>query len=376
MDTGWLKTVIDAPGPYVSVHMDLTARDFNAVQELKPRWAALKRQLQQQGASADVVETIQEVMLSPTGLGGPQGRSVIANADGVLMDQVLPFPPPQDETCVSAVPHLLPMLRGLSGSVPHALVAIDRTGADISVVGKASEKVVSDHVEGEHDVIQKVGGQGWSHRRYQMRAEDSWERNATAVAERLDSLVAEHHPELILVTGDDDARSYLHHHASRRVAGLLHDIDGSGRADGVHTEAFQQRLNTVLATHRLSAMGQLVARFEQDSGRHDGAANGLAPVVEALRTGAVQTLLLQDNLAHDAQLWAGDDPLHIGDSEQEVKALGSQSAVADRAGSVLLRAAVGQHAAVEPLEGIHLIDQGVGALLRFEARPTTPGGTP
>lgn len=374
MDTGWLKQVIEAPGPYVCVHMDITRSDFTAEQELRTRWSSLSSELLGQGAEAQVVEAVGDVLLAPTGLGGPQGRSVIANASAVLMDQVLSSPPARDEAVAGPLPHLLPVLRGLSGAVPHAIVELDRTGADIAVVGQAFEKVVTEQVEGDHDVIHKVSsGGGWSHRRMQMRAEDSWERNATAVAERLDALVAEHRPQLILLTGDDDTRSYLRDHASDRVEGVLVDIDGSGRAEGVHTEAFRQRVEEALSRHRFAAMAELVARFEQSAGRGDGAASDLSSVVQALRAGAVGTLLLQEDLSGLPELWAGDDPLHIGMTEADVAALGSRIAVLGPADAVLVRAAAGQGAEVEPLTGVHVLDTGVGALLRFETRPPVPG---
>lgn len=375
MDTGWLRGVIDAPGPYVSVHMDITRNDFTAAQELRARWSSLRSDLLDQGAEPQLVETVGDLLLSPTGLGGPQGRSVVANTGGVLMDQVLSTPPSRNEAVAGPLPHLLPTLRGLSGSVPHAVVEIDRTGADIAVVGQASDKVTTEQVEGEHDVIHKVSGAGgWSHRRMQMRAEDSWERNATTVAERLDALVAEHRPQLVLLTGDDDSRSYVHDHASGRVKEVLVNVDGSGRADGVHAEAFQQSVEEVLSRHRFTAMAELVAQFEQGVGRHDGATGDLFSVVQALQTGSVGTLLLEEDLSGLPQLWAGEDPLHLGMTEDDVRALGSQTAVAAPADCVLVRAAAGQRAEVVPLTGVRVLDAGVGALLRFETRPPSHDG--
>lgn len=91
-----------------------------------------------------------------------------------------------------------------SGAPPELVAAVeerDHTGAEITVVNAGGRDTVHE-VEGGHDELHKVRGGGLSHRRLQSRVEDSWERNAAAVAEDLDRVVAAHHPAMVVLGGD------------------------------------------------------------------------------------------------------------------------------------------------------------------------------
>ena len=82
------------------------------------------------------------------------------------------------------LPRLLPAVRSLSNAASYALARVDRTGADIEVVGMLGT-VEQEQVQGEHDVLHKIPGGGWSQRRYQARVEDSWQHSATDVPNEL-----------------------------------------------------------------------------------------------------------------------------------------------------------------------------------------------
>jgi hypothetical protein len=374
MDTTWLTPVTDATGPLASVHLDVTRTDASAAHEVELRWHAVEEQLRAGGAPDGVVAAVRRVMLRPSGLPGEHGRSVFAGADGVVLERVLPRRPLRDSASYGLVPHLMPVVRALAGAVPYALVEVDRTGADVSVVDAFGVEREEHEVVGDHDVLHKFGGGGWSHKRFQLRVEDSWERNATAVARDLDRLVGRERPALVVLAGDAHARGYVHSHASGRLAPLLVDVEGGGRADGVSLEALTERVEAALSRYRLSRMGDVLARFEQEHGRSGLAAAGLPAVVEALREGAVDTLLLADDPSSTARLWAGRDPLQLGTAADDVRALGSDVALEERADAVLLRALVAQRGQVELVEGAaDVLPGGIGALLRFDASPPVPG---
>ncbi|MFC5999082.1 Vms1/Ankzf1 family peptidyl-tRNA hydrolase [Quadrisphaera sp. GCM10027208] len=373
MQTGWLQEVVEADGPFASVHLDVTRDQPTSAEELRLRWAAVRQSLLDQGAPQDVVGVVEDVVLSETGLPGEQGRTVIAGPAGVVLDRILPRRPVRDSGSYGPVPHLMPLVRGLVDAVPYAVVEVDAAGADVTLVDALGQPVLEREIEGGHDVLHKFGGGGWSHRRFQMRVEDSWERNAAAVADGLDRVVAQHRPALLLLAGDPQVRSLVHRHATGRVAELLTDLESGGRAEGVHEEAFQEAVEGALRRHRQAAMGELLARYTEHLGRDDSVAHGLPAVVEALRAGAVDVLLLADDPSSTERLWAGDQPLQIGRTEQEVAALGSTSATSDRADAVLLRALVAQRGDIELVEGTDVLDGGVGALLRFDVRPPVPG---
>jgi peptide subunit release factor 1 (eRF1) len=373
MDTGWLQPTVNARPPFASVHVDATRDEATSAHEVELRWAAVRERLQSAGAPDEVLEVIGERVLQATGLPGEQGRHVVASGTDVVLDRVAPHRPVRDAGSYGLVPHLMPVVRGLASVVPYALVDVDRAGADVTLVDAFGREQDAHSVEGGHDVLHKFGGGGWSHRRFQMRVEDSWERNAEAVAADLDKVVAEHRPRLVVLAGDPNARTYVRRHATGRLEELLVDVEGGGRADGVSQEALQERVDEVVTRHRQSAMGDVIARFEEAAGRDQAAANGLPAVVEALRGGAVDVLLLHDDPSSTARLWAGPEPLQLGRSEDEVRALGAQEVVVDRADAVLLRALVGQDGHIELIEGADVLRDGIGALLRFDVRPATPG---
>lgn len=373
MDTSVFAKAVQHPGPMASIHLDATRGDGVARRDLELRWASLRESLVRQGAPTGLVEAAQELVISPTGVPGQSGRSLVLAESGVLLDHVLPRPPARDSAHFGKAPHLLPAARILAAGVPHFIVRADHRGAEVAVSaldGGAEARSID--IDGGHDELHKFGGGGWSHRRFQMRVEDSWERNAESVAHEIDRMVERACPAIIVLAGDAHAKGYLRRHLGARAAGLVVEIEGPGRADGASEEALAQHVEDALTRFRMSAMGDVLARFEEQTGK-GGGANGLAAVLDALRGGAVDTLLLHDDPTSTLRLWAGADPLQVAADEAQLRAMGAQDIFEDRADAVLLRAAVAQGAALELVSGEHVVKDGVGAILRFESRPPTPG---
>lgn len=372
MELTWLQPLVSAPGPLASVHVDVTRAEATAEHQVELRWSALRHQLEDAGAPDAAVSAVAERVLASTGLGGEHGRSVFAGEDGVLLDRVVPVRPTRDAASWGTVPHLMPLVRGLSSVEPYVLVEVDHAGAHVTVADGLGHGTGDHAVEGGHDVLHKVPGGGLSQRRYQARVEDSWERNAEAVARDVDSVVGQHHPRVVVLAGDPRARGEVRAHASERLAPLLVDVEGGGRADGLDEDVFHRRVEEVLQTVRQSAMGDVVARYSEAHGRGGLAAAGLEAVVGALRTGAVEVLLLHDDSSSTDRLWAGTEPLQLGVTADDVTGLGAQDLVEDRADAVLLRALVAQGGSVELVEGVDVLTGGVGAVLRYDIRPTAP----
>ena len=70
--------------------------------------------------------------------------------------------------------------------------------------------------------------EGGLDRRSQTRAEDSWERNAEAVAAVLDKRVAERSPDLVLVTGDMRAVALVCERLGQQARELVVEVPGGG----------------------------------------------------------------------------------------------------------------------------------------------------
>lgn len=379
-----LKPLIHHDGPLTTVCLDVTRGDESGGdREVRSRWNGMRRALEHEGAPAETLQALEEVVLRPTHVPGRHGRYVVASGRRILMDRVLAEPPVRDEAFHDGAPSLSPAVMAADEAVRYLLVEIDRLGADLiwSDPDAATPGEVVDHVEGGHDELHKFGGGGWAHRRFQMRVQDSWERNAEAVAAELDKVVAEHRPELVLVTGDVRAVALLRENAGHAVKELLTEVPGGSRADGVKEDVFAENVHAVLEAHRARRRELVADRVREALGRGDGAVTSLDDLVDVLRKGQVSELVVIRNAAgasvarlSERTLWCGPDPLHLGTRREDVTSLGVPAGDVRRlrADIVVLRAAIAQDAGFTfAMEGsLDLVD-GVGALLRW-----TDAGTP
>jgi hypothetical protein len=375
MKTTWLQSVYAAPAPYTSVSLDVSRTDSDADHQIDLRWRAVREGLESEGAAPDVLASLEERLTAPTGYGGQLSRILVADADGsVVLDELHPFAGRRDHGHQGPVPHLMPAMRARHDETPYVLVKADHAGADIVVVegaGLTPEQLVS---EGGHDVLHKVPSGGWSQRRYQSRVEDSWERNAEQVARDLDRVVARHAPEVVFVLGEAYSRSAIRYGATGRTAERLVELEHGSRAEGASEEALYDEVSRRLREHRRGAARRRLAELAERVGRDEAVASGFAAVVSALREGSVEAVLLHDDPTSTWRLHAGEQPLQLGRSEQDVRALGAEQIGEERADEVILRAVVALDAELVLVDDERgELRDGISALLRFDIRPPTPG---
>jgi hypothetical protein len=275
----------------------------------------------------------------------------------------------------------MPAAQAADEAVRYLLVEVDRSGADLSWSGTESHEADEpmDSVEGGHDVLHKIRAGGWSHRRLQSRVEDSWERNAEAVAAELDRAVTAHRPELVMITGDVRAVALIRAEVGRPTAELLVEVPGGSRADGVKEEVFAENVHQVLEAHRARRREAVLDRLREGLGRGEQAVTELGDVVEVLRRGQVAELVILQDAAgtpaglSERDLWVGGEPLQLALRRSELDGLGVPDGEGRelRADVALLRAAIAQDAGVTfALEGsVELVD-GLGALLRWDDQAT------
>ena len=377
-----LKPLLDHDGPLTTVWLDVSRADEVGDREVRSRWNGLRRKLEQQGAPHETLEALAEVLLQPTHVPGPHGRFVIASRDRILFDRVLADAPARDDASHDGEPAFMPAARAADEAVTYLLVEVDRSGANLFWSGHDADGTRTDTVEGGHDVLRKHrgGGGGWNHRGLQTRAEDSWDRNAEVVAAQIEKAVAEHHPEIVMITGDVRAVALVGDALGRPTSELLVEVPGGSRADGVKEAVFANNVHQVLEAFRARRREGTVDRLREGLGRGDTAVTELGDVVEVLRRGQVQELVILEDAAgvpaaslQDRMLWVGPDPLQIAVRRGELASLGVENGDAHqvRAGIAVLRAAVAQDAGVTfAVEGsVDLVD-GVGALLRWSDQAT------
>jgi ribosomal protein L7Ae-like RNA K-turn-binding protein len=374
MDVSFLEPVFAAGGPFATVCADVTHVTESADTELELRARAISEKLAAQGTPEAVVEAVRARLLEGNegGVAGTlKGRAVVAAADGtVVLDQALVDAPIREVAEWSAQPDLLPILRQLPGRVPHVVVLADRVGADITVVGLPGEAEQEETVEGETLHIHKFPGGGWAHRRYQNSTEDTWVRNAEQVAEHIASAVRRTSPRFVLVAGDVRARQLLTDRAGDAWSDLIVSMDGGGRAAGADREPVDTREAELVAEHEAREAARAVEQIEAAS-THGLSVTGTEKVVEALRKGQVETLLLADDPGEETLL-VGGSPLELGVDQHDMDALGIHGEVvpAERA---LLAATVASSAAVVVLPPAAMPGGvPVAAVLRYTDASTAP----
>lgn len=380
-----LKPLIGHRGPLTWVCIDLTPADEVGDRDLRGRWHGLRRRLEQEGASAGTLEVMAEIVLRPTHVPGPHGRMLVLDGTEVLFDRVLSDAPAHEGAGHGGVPALTIAAQAAEDAVRYLLVEVDRTGADLSWSGTGVAEV-PDTVEGGHDVHHRSDRAGSLARsRMQARIEDSWERNAEAVAAELDRAVAAHHPELVLVTGDVRAVALLRAEVGRATQPLIVEVPGGSRADGVKEAVWAAHVHEALEEHRACRRAKVTDQFVEGAGRGDGAVSGLGDVVEVLRRSqALDLVILQDEAGGvgplaGRTLWIGPEPLQLAERPSELAALGVAEGEARQvpADAAVVRAAVAQDAGVTfARPGTVAPADGIGAVLRWHDPATPHEATP
>jgi Bacterial archaeo-eukaryotic release factor family 2 len=368
MDVSFLEPVFSASGPYATVCADVTHTTENADTEVELRVRAIAEALTEQGAPEGVVEAVRGRLLEANDGGDAgtlRGRALVVAADSsVVLDEVLADVPREPLAIWSPQPAVLPVLRQLAGRVPHLVVIADRVGADLSVASLAGRPEKEQQIEGDTFHIRKVKVGGWAHNTYMHTAENLWVENADQVAEEIASLARRLDLRFILIAGDVRARQILTDRADKAWADLVVTMEEGGRAAGADREPVDRRAAELVAEHEAHEEAAAVEKLAS-AGAHGLAVTGREPVVEALRKGQVETLVLADEPDEGATLLVGNSPLELGVDQHDMDALGTHGTVvpADRA---LLAAAVASAAGVVVVPRAAMPDDvPVAAILRY-----------
>lgn len=379
MKIDWLKPLLGHQGPFATLHLDATPSEQAAERDVEGRWNSARKDLAQQGAPDAVLDAMGEVVLRPTRVPGPHGRVVIADDTGVLVDRVVNNPPAGTTCSWAPVPALLQAALAADESVELLKVIVDRQGSDFIRVGPSGKEHST--FQAPHDEIEKTGSaRGVKRSRIESRAEDSWERNAEAIAAETERHVADTKPELVLFTGDKRVVSLVRAALTPPTAESVVEVPGGGRGSGVHEGAFAERVSEALDSYRERRRERVLAELRQELGRESNAVMSVDDVVAVLARGQVKELVLAEEYGtgnapmNGRKLWIGPDPMHIAASRSELEAIGVTEQLEELPASVaLVRAAVGQDAGLTfaPEGSVELMD-GVAATLRWrdEGTPT------
>lgn len=369
MKLSGLEEIYAEQGPFATAYLDASRTSEAGAREVDRHWRALREQLEREGADGTLLAQMEERGQAPTGASGPCTRVLVGAGDRVLLDRILPDHPAQEFATWAALPDLLPLVRQQDRFVAHAVVSLDRAGAEITVYGADGAELERAHVRGDTENLSKSRGGDWAHRSMQARTEDKWAHNMRGVAERLDLFVRGHSLELVAVAGDEQATALLEQEASAATRPLLRRVGGSAQDGG--DDALAGHVRDLMREQLDARKRAVLETFEQERGRHDAAAEGIGGVVDALRRAQVATLLVGPGLGADArEIHVSDDPTTLAVRDDDLADLGAEHVRPAPAAAAILRAAVASGADVLTLDSDGVIRDDVAALLRYSDAST------
>src|SRR4051812_2557745 len=194
-----LAALAQREGPFVTVQMTTDASVENASQQNQLRWRGVRDQLEAAGAPPAALDGIGELVPEAH----HEGQTLIAIADGhgVIHASHWPEKPVRKLARWAPLPSLAPVIEWRQALPPYVTVVVDRTGADVHGV-RPGRPDIDVTAESPTDPIRKVQAGGWSHRRYQQRAETSWEESAKEVADAVERMVARVDARAVFAAGE------------------------------------------------------------------------------------------------------------------------------------------------------------------------------
>jgi len=366
MDVTEIAKLYTTHGPFVSLYLNTPVAVENAAQRLDTAWRSTRKELLDAGADEATVDALEAAVKDDR----TEGNSVVAFASHgtLLYSRRLPEELGRETALYGGLPYVTPLLSWRQTRVPHVVVLADRTGAEILAYVDDSEPVVSEEVQGSHDVIRRVQPGGWSQLRYQHRAEDSWEGNAREVVDEIDRVARSVDAQAILVGGDVHAVRLIAEHLPEQSKALVHVLEqGGGRANDGGAPFTAAEVMDRMGGIALERLERILDEFQEERGQGDRATDGVRATVEAIRKAQVATLLIHDDPDDDRMLWYADDPSLVACDRSELDGL-TDHCEQGRLADVLIRAAVGTGADVVVVPssgGSGIPNDGCGAILRY-----------
>ena len=343
----------DGDAQVATVYLTTEAEIENAAQRTEQHWKSLRASMAEAGVPASVLEAV-DAWVPDAHLEG-QTLAVVATAAGAHVVDSFAEPPVTDAFRWGPLPWAGPILEQRQAAVPHLAVAIDRTGADL-VLFRPGRDDLTEEVRGESsDPIHKSKPGGWSQKRYQQRAENTWQENAGNVADEVVRLVERSGARLVVVTGDVRAVQLLRDALPKQVDELVHVVDGDVEHEIVRL------VDTLVASDTVA----LMEKFKEERGQADRAADGVRATVTALNQSQVEVLLVHADPDDERTVWFGPDPIPLSTDPSELKDLGVDSPVEGPLVDALLRAAAGTGAGVRIIPHTPTVTDTVGAILRW-----------
>ena len=318
---------------------------------LDARFRVAAENLARFGAPPEDIAALRNAMLAAPRRDGPVMRLAVASAGAICLDVVLPSAARRNQVAFGPAPQLSPMMPAARWPTPYLVVTIDRVCADIEVLGvDGPTRDAARAACGPDGSCQAPDGGGSRHR-MTLSAEHSGDRNAAQAATEINRLVAATSPAFVLVDGDGDAASSMISGLSDAARELVIRAGSPAHTDGGDVPTRRAAIDRALAVRARAERRRVIEQCADAAARQVGAVQGLQNVVDSLRRGEVERILLHDNPPSPVMLWSGSGPLDIGTERKQLVDIGVSAPVSMPADAVLVRAALASGADVVVLGG-------------------------
>jgi hypothetical protein len=377
VDLSFLRSLLESPGPFVSVYLDTSDYDRGVdAQARQTRWRDLRDELAKENDDSGTLDAVGAALAAPENFGVP-GVAAFGTHGRVPLVVKLPGVPRRDQASWSRLPDLLPLLVQTPPRPPHLVVSANREGGQVLVMG-GGDSGDEQQVQGTGWPVHKVKSGGWSADRFQRSAEDAWETNAKELAAAVVQAARGQRLEAVIVAGDVRARELLVEKLPDDLRRQVILVDRELPVDSA--ELAQATDDALQQLEDNNARAQLETfRNQSGTGR---AVEGLAETVAALRDGQVAELFIggrytdgdRNALELDwasSPAWVGPGLADIALSETDLRDRNVTDVAQDHVGAALVRAAVGTDARLfvvppgGPAAGDALLRDDIGALLRY-----------
>jgi hypothetical protein len=361
-DTSDLVDLVNAVGPFLSLQLTTEAGIDNAGPRSEQRWRAVRDQALAQGAPTKVLDAVDDVV--PDAHLSGHGLAVIASAAGVLHVEHARRPPERDLARWAALASVLPVVAWRQESPAFVTVLADRAGADLTAYRREGPDVRRE-AGGDDHPLHKAGAGGWSQRRYQERAEHTWERNAADAAEQVERLARRVDARVVVAAGDERAVTLLQENLPPDLVERLVVVAGGRSADGSE-DIFEQEAMVAVELAVNADADALLEKFREERGQDDRAAEGPRATLAALAMAAADVLLIAGDDPDDPRTaWFGPEPAQVAATAGDLRAMGVDEPVEARLVDVAVRAALGTGAGIRVVGAGAGPDGGIGAILRW-----------
>jgi hypothetical protein len=280
-----LKSITNQSDWFVTIAIPAPSNLDDAQACFELEWRNARRQLSADWDDSEL-EQLDELV---GGLRHDDGASfvIVHGRHGSTLLEPLDEPVSGPSVHEGPLPRWATVIESRQRALAHVMVEADRAGADLTAFD-GGDVLSTETVDGSTEHIHRGHPGGWSQRRFQQRAENTWEDNARQVAEAIAMLARKVDAALVAVAGDIRAQTFILESLPADIAQVAVRIE-AGSPDGIAAEVV--RLLASKVAERVTAAAEAVR-----AGIPTGTASTDSNVImDALRDGRVARLLVHDD---------------------------------------------------------------------------------